>query len=68
MEPAGTSKTWREALVLPLDVADAPAIEKAAQKIEKEFGPIDVWVNNAMASVFSPIKEMTRMNSNASRK
>ena len=48
-----------EALVLPLDVADAAAIEKAAQKIEKEFGPIDVWINNAMASVFSPIKEMT---------
>src|SRR5256885_16435135 len=48
-----------EALVLPLDVADADAVEKAAEKIEKKFGPIDVWVNNAMASVFSPIKEMT---------
>ena len=52
-------KLGGEALVLPLDVANASAIEKAAQKIEKEFGPIDVWVNNAMASVFSPIKEMT---------
>jgi NAD(P)-dependent dehydrogenase (short-subunit alcohol dehydrogenase family) len=48
-----------EALVLPLDVADADAVEKAAAKIETEFGQIDVWVNNAMASVFSPIKEMT---------
>ena len=48
-----------EALVLPLDVADATAVEKAAAKIEQKFGPIDVWVNNAMASVFSPIKEMT---------
>src|SRR5256885_9232448 len=48
-----------EAFVLPLDVADAEAVEKAAAKIEKELGPIDVWVNNAMASVFSPIKEMT---------
>jgi len=48
-----------EALVLPLDVADADAVEKAAQKIEEEFGPIDVWVNNAMASVFSPITGMT---------
>src|SRR5256886_3081104 len=48
-----------EALVLPLDVADAEALDSAAEKIEKKFGPIDVWVNNAMASVFSPIKEMT---------
>src|SRR2546423_7165708 len=52
-------KLGGEALVLPLDVSDARAVEKAAQKIEKEFGPIDVWVNNAMASVFSPIKEMS---------
>src|SRR5438270_13872339 len=48
-----------EALVLPLDVADAEALDSAEEKIEKKFGPIDVWVNNAMASVFSPIKEMT---------
>jgi NADP-dependent 3-hydroxy acid dehydrogenase YdfG len=47
-----------EALVLPLDVADASAIENAANAVEREFGPIDIWVNNAMASVFSPIKEM----------
>jgi NAD(P)-dependent dehydrogenase (short-subunit alcohol dehydrogenase family) len=48
-----------EALILPLDVADAAAVEKAATQVEKKFGAIDVWVNNAMASVFSPIKEMT---------
>src|SRR5256714_628453 len=48
-----------EALVLPLDVSDAAAVEKAAEKIEQKFGPIDVWVNNAMASVFSPITGMT---------
>jgi short-subunit dehydrogenase len=47
------------ALVLPADVADAEAIEDAAARVERELGPIDVWVNNAMASVFSPIKEMT---------
>jgi NAD(P)-dependent dehydrogenase (short-subunit alcohol dehydrogenase family) len=46
------------ALVLPLDVADADAVENAANEVEREFGPIDVWVNNAMASVFSPVKEM----------
>ena len=48
-----------QALVLPLDVADAPAVEQAAQRIENELGPIEIWVNNAMVSVFSPIKEMT---------
>lgn len=48
-----------EALVLPLDVSDPKAMETAAEAIEKQFGPIDIWVNNAMASVFSPIKEMT---------
>ena len=48
-----------EALILPADVADASAIETAAEKVESEFGPIDVWVNNAMTGVFSPIKEMT---------
>ena len=47
-----------EALIIPLDVADAAAIEQAAEKIEQELGPIDVWVNNAMVSVFSPIREM----------
>ena len=46
------------ALVLPTDVADADALEAAAARVEEEFGPIDIWVNNAMASVFSPVKEM----------
>jgi len=46
------------AIVLPLDVADANAIESAAASVEQEFGPIDIWVNNAMASVFSPVREM----------
>jgi NAD(P)-dependent dehydrogenase (short-subunit alcohol dehydrogenase family) len=48
-----------QALILQADVADASAIENAAAQVEEKFGPIDVWVNNAMASVFSPIKEMT---------
>ncbi|RYD73019.1 MAG: SDR family NAD(P)-dependent oxidoreductase [Verrucomicrobiaceae bacterium] len=48
-----------EALVLPADVADSNAIEAAAAAVEEQFGAIDVWVNNAMASVFSPIKETT---------
>jgi NAD(P)-dependent dehydrogenase (short-subunit alcohol dehydrogenase family) len=48
-----------EALVLPADVADADAVEAAAERVESRFGPIGVWVNNAMASVFSPVKKMT---------
>jgi len=48
-----------KALVLPVDVADAAALEAAAGQVERELGPIDVWVNDAMTSVFSPIKEMT---------
>ncbi|HEY1025147.1 MAG TPA: SDR family oxidoreductase [Sphingobacteriaceae bacterium] len=47
------------ALVLPLDVADANAVESAAARIEEELGPIDIWVNNAMNSVFSPIADMS---------
>jgi NAD(P)-dependent dehydrogenase (short-subunit alcohol dehydrogenase family) len=48
-----------KAIDYPLDVADAAAVEDAAERIERELGPIDVWVNNAMVSVFSPVKEMT---------
>lgn len=48
-----------EALILPVDVADHKAVEHAVDEVEKKLGPIDIWVNNAMASVFSPIKEMT---------
>jgi NAD(P)-dependent dehydrogenase (short-subunit alcohol dehydrogenase family) len=47
------------ALVLRVDVADPAQVEAASQRVEEELGPIDIWVNNAMASVFSPIKEMT---------
>jgi NAD(P)-dependent dehydrogenase (short-subunit alcohol dehydrogenase family) len=47
------------ALVLPCDVADASAVDAAAARVEAEFGPIDIWINNAMVSVFSPIREMT---------
>lgn len=46
-------------LAVPTDVADADAVEAAAARIERELGPIDVWVNNAMVSVFSPIAQMT---------
>src|SRR5215212_4904335 len=47
-----------KALVVPTDVAVADAVEEAARRVEEDLGPIDVWVNNAMTSVFSPVKEM----------
>jgi NAD(P)-dependent dehydrogenase (short-subunit alcohol dehydrogenase family) len=47
-----------KALVLPADVADAETVEQAAETVEREYGPIDIWINNAMVSVFSPVKEM----------
>lgn len=47
------------AIVLVADVADADAIEQAADQVEAEFGPIDVWINNAMASMISPAIDMT---------
>ncbi|GGA80622.1 hypothetical protein GCM10011507_34820 [Edaphobacter acidisoli] len=46
------------AIALPTDVSDAEAVEEAAARVEAEFGPIDIWVNDAMVSVFSPVKEM----------
>ena len=46
------------ALVLECDVADHRAVENAAERIEAKLGEIDVWVNNAMASVFSPVELM----------
>lgn len=48
-----------QALALPTDVAQPEQIEAAADAVEQRFGPIDIWINNAMVSVFSPIKEMT---------
>ena len=45
----------RRALAIPLDVSDAEAVERATCVIESQLGPIDVWVNNAMVTVFSPV-------------
>jgi NAD(P)-dependent dehydrogenase (short-subunit alcohol dehydrogenase family) len=48
-----------KALVLPTDVANADQVEAAAARVEETFGPIAIWVNDAMTSVFSPTSEMT---------
>jgi NAD(P)-dependent dehydrogenase (short-subunit alcohol dehydrogenase family) len=46
------------ALELPVDVSDWEAVNSAARAVEEAFGPIDVWVNNAMTTVFAPFKEI----------
>jgi short-subunit dehydrogenase len=43
-----------EALAVPADVADADIVDAAAERVENMLGPIDVWVNNAMVTIFAP--------------
>src|SRR5881398_1902146 len=64
--PAGLEGARREveelggqALVLPTDVADADQVEAAAARVEETLGPIALWINDAMTSVFSQAWEMT---------
>jgi NAD(P)-dependent dehydrogenase (short-subunit alcohol dehydrogenase family) len=47
------------ALPISVDVADAEGVERAAAQVEEAFGPIDVWVNVAFSSVFSPFSQIT---------
>jgi short-subunit dehydrogenase len=47
------------ALAIPVDVADAAGVDAAADRVVNELGDIDVWVNNAMVTVFAPLSEMT---------
>jgi NAD(P)-dependent dehydrogenase (short-subunit alcohol dehydrogenase family) len=63
---AGLDAAAREAraagvkvLTVPVDVADAEAVEGAVARIEEELGPVDVWVNSAFTSVFAPFGEVT---------
>jgi NAD(P)-dependent dehydrogenase (short-subunit alcohol dehydrogenase family) len=51
-------KLGGEALPISTDVADPEQVETAASMIEEHFGPIDIWINNAMVSIMSPVKEM----------
>jgi NAD(P)-dependent dehydrogenase (short-subunit alcohol dehydrogenase family) len=52
-------RTGGTALVVPVDVADAKAVDEAAALVEQELGPIDVWVNDAFSSVFAPFTEVS---------
>lgn len=49
----------RRALAIPTDVADFEAVREAARRTEEELGEIDVWINNAMSTIFSPVKDLT---------
>jgi NAD(P)-dependent dehydrogenase (short-subunit alcohol dehydrogenase family) len=59
---AGAAEEVRSAggrpLVLPVDVADAAAVDAAADQVERELGPIDVWVNVAFTSVFARFSDI----------
>jgi len=46
-----------EALALSVDVAEADAVEEAATRVESEFGLLDIWINNAVATVAAPVIE-----------
>jgi short-subunit dehydrogenase len=48
-----------KAIAIPTDVAKWEQVEEAAKKVEEEFGSIDIWINNAMTSVFAPLKDIT---------
>jgi NAD(P)-dependent dehydrogenase (short-subunit alcohol dehydrogenase family) len=48
-----------EVLAIPTDVSDAGQVEAAAERIEQELGPIDIWINAAMATIFAPVSEIT---------
>jgi short-subunit dehydrogenase len=47
-----------QALVIPVDVSQFDQVEAAATQVERELGPIDVWINNAMVSMYSPFLAM----------
>jgi short-subunit dehydrogenase len=48
-----------KALPLPLDVADPNAVEAAAEQVERRFGPVDIWINCAMATIFAPFHRIS---------
>ncbi len=48
-----------QVLAIPVDVSDAAQVEAAAERVEQELGPIDIWINAAMATIFAPVSEIT---------
>jgi len=47
-----------EAMIIPTDVADHDQVEAAAERVEREWGPIEVWVNDAMATLFCEFEKI----------
>jgi NAD(P)-dependent dehydrogenase (short-subunit alcohol dehydrogenase family) len=54
---ADVERLGGRALALPCDVSDAAALDAAAERVEAEFGPIDIWINNAMTAVLGEVKD-----------
>lgn len=46
------------ALAISADMADHAQVEAAAEQVERTLGPIDIWVNNAMATIFAPVRDI----------
>jgi NADP-dependent 3-hydroxy acid dehydrogenase YdfG len=55
----GVEKLGGTACAISTDVADAQAVERAAETISGAFGPPEVWINNAMTTIFAPITEIS---------
>jgi short-subunit dehydrogenase len=47
------------AVAVPVDMADAAAVDAAATQVQQELGPIDIWVNNAMVTIFGPVSSIS---------
>jgi NADP-dependent 3-hydroxy acid dehydrogenase YdfG len=56
---ADVERLGGRALAVPTDMADDQQVDEAAERVERELGPIDIWINNAMVSVLSPALQMT---------
>jgi short-subunit dehydrogenase len=48
-----------QAVAIPADVADPTQVERAATVVEETFGPIDIWINNAMTTILAPLIEIS---------
>lgn len=55
---AEVQATGQKALPIPIDVADAGQVNQAADEVEQQLGPIELWVNDAMTTVFAPSWEV----------
>lgn len=53
------SELGGKSLAVPTDVAEADQVEAAAARIESELGPIQIWVNNAMTTIFARVSDIT---------